>query len=138
MQPDVKKILTDARTIAVVGLSPDPSRPSFEVAHYLQEAGYRIIPVNPSCDTVLGERCYKSVTDIPGEVDIVDIFRRSEHVPPIVDEAIAKGAKVVWMQLGVVNREAAAKAEEAGLAVLMDLCILREHARLKIPKRDEA
>ncbi|UFS69243.1 CoA-binding protein [Geomonas sp. RF6] len=135
-EPDIRKILTDYRTIAVVGLSPDPSRPSFEVSHYMQKAGYRIIPVNPACDTVLGERCYRSVTDIPDEVEVVQIFRRSESVPPVVDEAIAKGAKVVWMQLGIKNPEAAAKAEAAGLAVVMDLCMLREHARLRIPPKE--
>jgi len=119
----------------VVGLSPDPSRPSFEVAAYLKEAGYRIIPVNPSCERIMGESCYRSLAEVPGEVDVVQIFRKSEHVPPVVDEAIAKGARAVWMQSGVVHREAAAKAQAAGLLVVMDRCMLQEHARLKPARR---
>lgn len=126
----MREILSQYRTIAVVGLSPDPSRPSHSVAEYLKEAGYRIIPVNPTCKEVLGERCYATVEEIPDGVDIVDIFRRSETVAPVVEEAIRKGAKVVWMQQGVVNHEAARRAEEAGLLVVMDRCLLREHARL--------
>lgn len=129
-KPDLKSMLTSCRTIAVVGLSPDAGKPSHEVAAYLQGAGYRIIPVNPACPEILGERCYPTLSDIPGEVDIVDVFRRSEFLPEIVDQAIAKGARVVWMQEGVVNREAAAKAEAAGLTVVMDRCLLKEHVRL--------
>jgi predicted CoA-binding protein len=126
----VRQILTDSKTIAVVGLSPKPERDSYEVAHYLQEAGYKIIPVNPRAEEILGERVYPDLASIPDEIDIVDIFRRSEHVPPIVDEAIKAGAKTVWMQLGVVNEEAAKKAADAGLNVVMDRCTLREHKRL--------
>ncbi len=112
--------LTNSKTIAVVGLSPDPERPSHYVSKYLKEQGYRIIPVNPLLQEVLGERCYPDLASIPEPVDMVDIFRRSEHVGPIVDEAIAIGAKYVWMQDGVVDEEAAAKAAEAGLSVVMD------------------
>jgi uncharacterized protein len=127
--PDFKQILTSYRTIAVVGLSPDPGKPSYEVASYLKRAGYRIIPVNPSCQEVLGERCYASLADIPEPFEIVDIFRRSEFVPEIVEQAIGKGAKVIWMQEGVVHQEAAERAEAAGLSVVMDHCMLKEHHR---------
>jgi uncharacterized protein len=129
--PDIKDMLAKYRTVAVVGLSPDPSKPSHEVAAYLQRAGFRIIPVNPSCqDPILGERCYPSLAEIPEPVQIVDVFRRSEFVPEIVEQAIAMGAKVVWMQEGVVNEAAAARAEQAGLDVVMDRCMLKEHHRL--------
>ena len=128
--PDFKELFTKYRTVAVVGLSPDPDKPSHEVAAYLQRAGFRIIPVNPACREVLGEPCYPTLADVPGEVEIVDVFRRSEFVPEIVEQAIAKGAQVVWMQEGVVNEPAAAKAEEAGLAVVMDRCILKEHVKV--------
>jgi len=127
---DLKEIITKYKTIAVVGLSPDQGKPSFEVAAYLQRAGYRIIPVNPACQEILGERCYPTLADIPGEVEIVDVFRRAEFLPEIVEQAIAKGAKVVWMQEGIVNAPAAARAEQAGLAVVMDRCLLKEHHKL--------
>ena len=127
---DIKEMLTKYRTVAVVGLSPDPGKPSHEVAAYLKRAGYRIIPVNPACQEVLGERCYPTLADVPGEVEIVDVFRRSEFLPEIVEQAIAKGARVVWMQEGVVNEEAAGRAEEAGLQVVMDRCMLKEHIRV--------
>jgi len=127
---DLKEIITKYKTIAVVGLSPDQGKPSFEVAAYLQRAGYRIIPVNPACQEILGERCYPTLADIPGEVEIVDVFRRAEYLPEIVEQAIAKGAKVVWMQEGIVNAPAAARAEQAGLAVVMDRCLLKEHHKL--------
>ena len=127
---DIKEIVTRYHTIAVVGLSPDPGKPSFEVAAYLQRAGFRIIPVNPACQEILGERCSPTLTDVPGELEIVDVFRRAEFLPEIVEQAIAKGAKVVWMQEGVVNQQAADRAEEAGLAVVMDRCLLKEHHRL--------
>ncbi len=126
---DIKDMLTKYRTVAVVGLSPDAGKPSHEVAAYLKRAGYRIIPVNPSCQEVLGERCYPTLADVPGEVEIVDVFRRSEFLPEIVEQAVAKGAKVVWMQEGVVNEEAAKRAREAGLEVVMDRCMLKEHIR---------
>jgi predicted CoA-binding protein len=112
--------LANASTIAVVGISPRPERPSHYVALYLQEQGYRIIPVNPMLETVLGERCYPDLKSVPERVDMVNIFRRSEHVGPIVDDAIAIGAKYVWMQDGVVDEAAAARAREAGLLVVMD------------------
>ena len=112
--------LTNSKTIAVVGLSPDPERPSHYVSKYLQEQGYRVIPVNPLLQEVLGEKCYPNLSSITEPVDMVDIFRRSEHVGPIVDEAIAIGAKYVWMQDGVVNEEAAANARSAGLSVVMN------------------
>jgi predicted CoA-binding protein len=126
----VAAILGEARTIAVVGLSARRFRPSHGVAEYLQRAGYRIIPVNPKIAEVLGERSYASLDEVPEPVDIVDIFRRPEHVPAIVEAAIRKGAKTIWMQEGVVHEEAARRAESAGLAVIMDRCILKEHRRL--------
>jgi uncharacterized protein len=124
------EILGSARTIAVVGLSRKRFRASHGVSEYLQRAGYRIIPVNPNEAEVLGEKCYPDLDSVPDEVDIVDIFRRSEFVPPIVEAAIRKGAKLVWMQEGVVHEEAARRAESAGLAVVMDRCILKDHQRL--------
>jgi hypothetical protein len=126
----IVEILGQARTIAVVGLSARRFRPSHGVAEYLQRAGYRIIPVNPKIAEVLGERSYASLDEVPEPVDIVDIFRRPEHVPEIVEAAIRKGAKAIWMQEGVVHEEAARRAESAGLAVIMDRCILKEHKRL--------
>jgi hypothetical protein len=126
----IVEILGQARTIAVVGLSARRFRPSHGVAEYLQRAGYRIIPVNPKITEVLGERSYASLDEVPEPVDIVDIFRRPEHVPEIVEAAIRKGAKAIWMQEGVVHEEAARRAESAGLAVIMDRCILKEHRRL--------
>jgi predicted CoA-binding protein len=128
--PDIKQMLGSYKKIAVVGMSPDADKPSHEVAAYLKRAGYTIIPVNPSCREILGEKCYPTLAEIPGEVEIVDVFRRSEFVPEIVEQAIAKGAKVVWMQEGVVNEAAAARARDAGLDVVMDRCILKEHVRL--------
>ena len=126
----MKSLLSDAKTIAIVGLSSDPFRPSFEVAQYLKEQGYRIIPVNPKEPEVIGEKAYARLEDILEPVDIVDVFRRSEFVPEVVDSAIAIGAKAVWMQEGVVHEEAAAKARAAGLQVVMDRCILKDHHRL--------
>jgi predicted CoA-binding protein len=123
-------ILRSARTIAVVGLSARRFRPSYGVAEYMQKAGYRIIPVNPLETEILGEKCYPDLESVPGEVDIVDIFRRPEFVPQIVEAAIRKGARAIWMQEGVVHEEAARRAEAAGLAVIMDRCILKDHRRL--------
>jgi predicted CoA-binding protein len=123
------RILTSARTIAVVGLSADPRRPSHGVARYLQRAGYRIIPVNPNIDEVLGERAYPSLRQIPQPVDVVDVFRRSEFVGPIVDDAIAIKASAVWLQDGVVDEDAAARARASGLDVVMDDCMMRRHAQ---------
>jgi hypothetical protein len=126
----IADILGAARTIAVVGLSAKRFRPSHGVAEYLQRVGYRIIPVNPNITEVLGEKSYASLDAVPEPVDIVDVFRRSEHVPEIVEAAIRKGAKTIWMQEGVVHEDAARRAEAAGLAVIMDRCILKEHRRL--------
>jgi uncharacterized protein len=125
-----ENLLRNAKTIAVVGLSNRRSRPSYGVSEYMQSSGYRIIPVNPNETEVLGEKAWASLEDIPEHVDIVDIFRRPECVPEIVDSAIRIGAKGVWMQEGVVNDEAAGKARAAGLEVVMDRCILKEHRKM--------
>ena len=126
----ITEILASAKTIAVVGLSRKRFRPSYGVTEYMQRAGYRIIPVNPHESEILGETCYPDLDAVPDGVDIVDIFRRSEFVPEIVEAAIRKGAKAIWMQEGVVHEEAARRAEAAGLAVAMDRCILKDHRRL--------
>jgi predicted CoA-binding protein len=123
------KILISARTIAVVGLSPDPRRPSHGVARYLQRAGYRIIPVNPNVDQVLGERAYPSLRQISEAVDVVEVFRRSEFVGPIVDDAIAIKASALWLQDGVIDEDAAARARASGMDVVMDDCMMRRHAQ---------
>jgi hypothetical protein len=129
---EIKTILSTHKTVAVVGISPKPDRPSYIVATYLQSKGYRIIPVRPDGEVILGERVYRDLKEIPKEIDIdsVDVFRKSEDVLPVVEEAIERGAKMVWMQEGVVNQDAAAKAEKAGLKVVMDRCIKKEHQRL--------
>ena len=126
----LRRILKSCRTIAVVGLSAEWHRPSYFVAKYLQEHGYRVIPVNPRYETILGEPCYKRLEDIPGKVDMVDVFRRSEDVGPIADSAIAIGAKCLWQQIGVKNEEAAARARAAGLDAVMNRCVKIEHGRL--------
>jgi predicted CoA-binding protein len=123
-------ILRSAQTIAVVGLSNKRMRPSYGVSEYMQQVGYRIIPVNPRETEVLGEKAYTDLESIPGPVDIVNIFRRSDAVPPIVDSAIRIGAKAIWMQEGVIHEEAAEKARAAGLEVIMDRCILKEHRKM--------
>ena len=122
-------ILTKYKTIAVVGLSSNPARPSHGVAEYLQSAGYQIIPVNPNETDVLGEPSYATLDEVPQKIEIVDVFRRPEEVPPVVDAAIRTGAKVVWMQLGILNEAAAEKAQAAGLTVVMDACMLIEHKK---------
>jgi predicted CoA-binding protein len=127
---EIKQILETSKTVAIVGLSDKPERDSYIVAAYLQAQGFRIIPVNPTVTAILGERSYAAVADIPEQVDVVDIFRKPEAVGPVVDEAIAAGARVVWMQLGVVNHAAADAARAAGLAVVMDRCMKVEHKRL--------
>lgn len=126
----IEGILRESKTVAVVGLSPKPERASYEVASYLQQQGYRIIPVNPMADEVLGERSYPNLKAVPEKIDVVDVFRRSEDVPGVVEEAIEVGAHTIWMQDGVVNEAAAARAREAGLQVVMDRCMLREHHKL--------
>ena len=126
----LRRILRDNRNIAVVGLSANWYRPSYFAAKYMQEHGYRVIPVNPMYEEVLGEKCYKSVRDIPDKVDIVDCFRKSEEIRSIADDAVAVGARVLWMQLGVQNPEARRIAEAAGLEVVENRCVKIEHARL--------
>lgn len=123
---DIDRVLSQYRTVAVVGVSPDPDRPSHVVADFLKAQGYRMIPVTPKGGVILGETVYPNLTSIPEKVEVVDIFRRPEDVPPIVDEAISIGAKVVWMQEGIVNEEAAAKARAAGLTVVVDHCMKQE------------
>jgi predicted CoA-binding protein len=129
---ELNEILTHYKTIAVVGISPKEDRPSYSVASYLKSKGYRIVPVRPDGDTILGEKVYPNLLEIPKEIkiDVVDVFRKSEEVPPVADEAIRRGAKVLWMQEGVVNKEAAMKAEKAGLKVVMNRCMKKEHQRL--------
>jgi len=126
----IDKILKGFHVVAVVGLSANKERPSYGVSDYLKKHGYKVIPVNPNEDTILGERCYASLTLIDEQVDIVDIFRRSEEADTIVDEAIKIGAKVVWMQEGVVNEQAAKRARGAGLEVIMDMCMMKEHRKM--------
>ena len=138
-QQEIKQILTKYKTVAVVGLSREPDKPSYEVAAYLKKHGFRIVPVNPFADEILGEKSYKSLLEGPAEVqetiEVVDIFRPSKDVPPIVEQVIKLRAIhgkpfVVWMQLGIVNAEAAEKARKAGLTIVMDKCIMAEHRRL--------
>ena len=124
------RILHNSKTIAVVGLSADWFRPSFFAAKYMQEHGYRVIPVNPKYPEILGEKCYRSLRDIPEKVDLVDVFRKTADVMPIAEDAIAIGAKVLWQQLGVQNEAAAAKAQAAGLETVMNRCVKIEHGRL--------
>jgi predicted CoA-binding protein len=128
---EIKDILRNFNTIAVVGISPKEDRPSYIVASYLKSKGYRIIPVRPDGDEILGEKVYHSLSEIPKEirVEVVDIFRRSEDVPPVVEEAIQRGAKAIWMQEGVIHKEAGEKAEKAGLKVVMDRCMKKDHQR---------
>ncbi len=135
MSSNTASVLRSARTIAVVGLSSKRFRPSFGVAEYMQSSGYRIIPVNPFETEVLGEKAYPELDRVPGTVDIVDIFRRSEFVPEIVEAAIRIGARAIWMQEGVVHEEATARARAAGLEVVMDRCILKEHRRLPVSSK---
>lgn len=127
----VKEVLSTAKTIAVVGFSPKENRPSNMVGCYLMQAGFRVIPVNPGHTEICGVTCYPDLVSIPEPVDVVDIFRRSEEVLPVVAEAIAIGVKVVWMQQGIINQEAEALAERAGLVVIMDRCIKVDHMQLK-------
>jgi hypothetical protein len=129
---ELKDTLSHCKTVAVVGISPKEDRPSYIVASYLKSKGFRIIPVRPDGEEILEEKVYHRLSEIPKEirVDVVDIFRRSEDVPPIVEEAIQRGVKVVWMQEGVIHKEAEEKAEKAGLKVIMDRCMKKEHQRL--------
>ena len=127
---DLRRIMTDYKRVAIVGLSADWSRPSNFAAKYLLDHGFEVIPVNPKYPEILGQKCYADLRDIPTPVDIVDLFQRAERIPPFVDQAIEIGAKVVWMQLGVIHEEAAQKARDAGLEVVMDRCMKIEYARL--------
>jgi uncharacterized protein len=127
---EIRDIYRTAKTIAVVGISDNPERPSLAVASFLQQHGFRIVPVNPAIREVLGEHSFASLRDVDVPVDVVDVFRRSDATPPIVEDAIAIGAKVVWMQEGVVNEEAAERARSAGLQVIMDRCMKKEYRRL--------
>lgn len=126
-----EEILNSSRVVAVVGLSAKPDRPSHRVADYLKAQGYRIIPVNPAESEILGELCYPDLASVPESVYVVDVFRGSEEVPSVVEEAIKVGAKAVWMREGVINEEAATRTREAGLVVIMDKCIFKEHQKLK-------
>ena len=130
MSPE-EKILRDSHTVALEGDSPDVERPSYRVFSYLRDQGYRVIPVNPRFPQILGETCYADLAAIPEKVDVVDIFRRAEDVPPVVEQAIGIGARVVWMQQGVVNEAAADRAREAGLQVVMDKCMRKEHLKMR-------
>ncbi len=127
----IRRILDECRTIAVVGLSSKSTRPSHGVAAYMQRAGYRVTPVNPNENEVLGEKSYASLAEVPGRIDLVDVFRRSEEAGAAVEEAIAIGARAVWLQEGVIDHAAAQRAVDAGLLVVMDHCWLKEHARRK-------
>jgi len=126
----IRKILTEAKVIALVGASKKPYRDSYRIGQFLLSKGYTVIPVNPNYTEIEGEKCFPDLQSIRRPIDIVDIFRRSEHVPEIVEAAIRKGAKTIWMQEGVVHEEAARRAEAAGLTVVMDRCILKDHRRL--------
>lgn len=128
-QQTIEKILREARTVATVGLSEDTSKPAHTVPAYLQAQGYHVVPVNPTIETALGEKAYASLTDVPEAIDVVQIFRRSDYVGPIVDEAIRVGAKAVWMQVGIADEEAAARARAAGLDVVMNQCMRVQHIR---------
>ena len=126
----IAKVLGENKTIAIVGLSVNPAKPSYDVAKYLQEQGFKIIPVNPTLAEAFGEKAYPDVVSIPGSVDVVDIFRNPDAVPEIVEQAIAKKAKVVWMQPGAENMQAAERAMQAGLEVIIGVCMMREHRGL--------
>ena len=128
----ISKILNQAETIAIVGLSNNPARPSYQVAEYLQRSGYRIIPINPNEQEVLGERAYPDLLSVPGTIDIVDIFRRPEYVPEIVQQAIVKGVQVVWMQPGAENYDAADLAEAAGLKTVVGMCLRVQHKHASV------
>lgn len=127
---EIREILRCVRVVAVVGLSPKPVRPSYQVASYLLKAGYRVIPVNPGQSSILGQTCYPDLASVPHKIDLVDIFRRSRDVLPVVEQAVAVGAGVIWMQQGIVNEEAASLARKAGLRVVMDRCLSEDHRHL--------
>ena len=126
---DIGRLLERVKTIAVVGLSNDPMRPSYGVSSYMQQQGYRIIPVNPTISEALGERSYPDLSSVPEKIDLVNVFRRPEYVPALVDESIRLNLPAIWLQEGVIHPDAARRAQEAGLSVVMDRCILKEHRR---------
>ena len=132
---DLKALLTQATTIAIVGASSNPERPSHGIMRRLQSLGYRVIPVKPGEQEVLGEHAYATLAEIPEPVDIVDVFRRAEETPPIADDAVGIGAKALWLQSGISNQETAARAKAGGLMVVMDACIAVEHAMLRVPAK---
>jgi len=134
---EIERVLGTARTVAVVGCSPNPDRPSNAIARYLMENGYRVVPINPGHDRILGQTCYRSLSEVPAEVeiDIVNVFRRSEEVAKVAQEAIARGTGLFFMQQGVIDRESARRLEGAGIPVAMDRCILVEHASRGLPPR---
>ena len=132
---DLRKLLTDARTIAIVGASSNPERSSFGIMQKLLHVGYRVFPVNPRETEVLGQKAYPSLAAVPEKIDIVDVFRRAEETPVIADEAVAVGAKALWLQSGIVNEETAARAAAGGIKVVMDACIGVAHSRLGVPSR---
>ena len=135
---ELKRLLTDATTIAMVGASSNPEKAPYGIMQKLQRAGYRVIPVNPKESEILGERSYASLLDIPERIDIVDVFRRAEDTPQIADEAVTIGAKALWLQTGIVNEEAAERAARGGLTVVMDLCIGATHSLLRVPNKTAA
>jgi predicted CoA-binding protein len=132
---DLKQLLTNASTIAMVGASSNPDRASYGIMQKLQQVGYRVIPINPRETEILGERAYPSLADVPERIDIVDVFRRAEDTPQIADEAVKVRANALWLQTGIANEEAAARAEAGGLTVVMDACIGSTHAILQVPKK---
>jgi predicted CoA-binding protein len=134
---DIKDLLTGATTIAVVGASSNPDKSSYGIMQKLQRVGYKVIPVNPRETEVLGEKAYGSLRDIPSKVDIVDVFRRAEDTPPIADDAVAIGARALWLQSGIASEDAAARASHGGLIVVMDACIGTEHAVLRVPMKSQ-
>ena len=134
---ELTALLTQATTIAMIGASSNPDKASYGIMQKLQSVGYTVIPINPRETDVLGERAYPSIADVPGHIDVVDVFRRAEDTPPIADEAVKAGAKALWLQTGIVSEEAAARAEAGGLMVVMNQCIGVTHALLRIPKKDK-
>ena len=133
--PELKQLLTDATTIAVVGASSNPDKASYGIMQKLQQSGYRVIPVNPRETEILGERSFPSLIDVPERIDIVDVFRRAEDTPGIADEAVTIGAKALWLQTGIVSEDAAALAKAGGLTVVMDACIGATHSLLQVPRK---
>lgn len=135
--PELKRLLTEATTIAMVGASSNPEKASYGIMQKLQKAGYRVIPVNPRETEILGERSYPSLIDVPERIDIVDVFRRPEDAPSIADDAVTIGAKALWLQEGIVSEDAAARAQAGGLIVVMDKCIGATHSLLGVPKKTQ-